>query len=58
MVSPRMWREFVLPHYCWIVDELDAPVIWHSDGNVEALLPMAPEAGFIVVRYRVPTITS
>jgi uroporphyrinogen decarboxylase len=46
MVSPRMWREFVLPLHKQIVERLDAPVIWHSDGNVESLLPMAIEAGF------------
>jgi len=25
------------------------PVIWHSDGNIEPLLPMAAEAGFVGV---------
>jgi uroporphyrinogen decarboxylase len=47
MISPRLWRQFVLPHHRRIVDETAAPVIWHSDGNVEALLPMAVEAGFV-----------
>ena len=46
MTSPRMWREFVLPHHRRVVEGLDAPVIWHSDGNVESLLPMAVETGF------------
>jgi uroporphyrinogen decarboxylase len=46
IISPHMWREFVLPYHRKIVDSLDVPVIWHSDGNVEALLPMAIEAGF------------
>lgn len=46
MISPRMWREFILPYHQRIVDALDVPVIWHSDGNVESLLPMAIEAGF------------
>ncbi len=46
MISPAMWREFVLPYHRQIVDALDAPVIWHSDGNVVSLLPMAIEAGF------------
>ena len=46
MISPRMWREFVLPHHKRIVEAMDVPMIWHSDGNVEALLPMAIEAGF------------
>jgi uroporphyrinogen decarboxylase len=47
MISPRMWRKFVWPHHRRIVEEAGAPVIWHSDGNVEALLPMAIEAGFV-----------
>ncbi len=49
MISPRMWREFVLPYHRRIVDELDAPVIWHSDGNIVPLLPFAIEAGFVGV---------
>ena len=46
MISPAMWREFILPYHQRIVDALDAPMIWHSDGNIESLLPMAIEAGF------------
>ena len=46
MISPEMWREFVLPCHHRIVEELDIPVIWHSDGAIESLLPMAIEAGF------------
>ncbi|MHC5078582.1 MAG: uroporphyrinogen decarboxylase family protein, partial [Planctomycetota bacterium] len=45
MISPPMWRDLVLPLHRRIVEALDAPVIWHSDGNIEALLPMAVEAG-------------
>jgi len=47
MISPGMWREFVLPHHKRIVEELRVPVIWHSDGAVESLLPQAIEAGFV-----------
>jgi uroporphyrinogen decarboxylase len=47
MISPQMWRELVLPYHRRIVDKLDVPVIWHSDGNIESLLPMPIEAGFI-----------
>jgi hypothetical protein len=46
MISPGMWREFVLPHHRRIVEEAEAPVLWHSDGDVTRLLPMAVEAGF------------
>lgn len=46
MISPRLWRDLVLPHHRRIVREAKVPVIWHSDGNIQALLPMAVEAGF------------
>jgi uroporphyrinogen decarboxylase len=46
LVSPQMWREFVLPLHRRIAAELPVPVIWHSDGNIASLLPMAIEAGF------------
>ncbi len=46
MISPRMWREHVLAYHRRIVDALPVPVIWHSDGDVTNLLPMAVEAGF------------
>jgi uroporphyrinogen decarboxylase len=46
IVSPEMWREFVLPYHRRIVERLGVPVVWHSDGNIRKLLPMAVEAGF------------
>ncbi len=46
MIPPAVWREMVLPLHRRIVEALNVPVIWHSDGNVEVLLPMAVEAGF------------
>lgn len=49
MVSPQMWREFILPCHRRIVDRLDVPVIWHSDGHMASLLPFAVEAGFVGV---------
>ncbi len=49
MISPEMYRELVLPLHRRIVEEFDTPVIWHSDGNIESLLPMAVEAGFVGV---------
>jgi len=49
MISNPMWREFVLPYHQRIVESLDAPMIWHSDGNIVPLLPMAIEAGFVGV---------
>jgi uroporphyrinogen decarboxylase len=46
MISPAMWREFILPRHRHIVQALGVPVIWHSDGNIEPLMPFAIEAGF------------
>jgi uroporphyrinogen decarboxylase len=46
MISPRMWREFVLPCHSRIAAEAGVPVLWHSDGDIRPLLPMAIEAGF------------
>jgi len=46
MISPAMWRRVVLPQHRRLVAALDVPVIWHSDGDVRSLLPMAIEAGF------------
>ena len=46
MISPKMWREFVLPYHKQIAQALPVPVIWHTDGNVQKLLPFAIEAGF------------
>ncbi|NIS83082.1 MAG: hypothetical protein GTO14_23425 [Anaerolineales bacterium] len=47
MISPQLWREFVLPCHKQIVEALEVPVIWHSDGSIEKLIPMAIEAGFV-----------
>lgn len=46
MISPRLWRTLVLPCHMHIVRELPVPVIWHSDGCMDKLLPFAVEAGF------------
>jgi uroporphyrinogen decarboxylase len=45
-ISPKMFREFLLPEYKKIVESSDVPIIWHSDGNVIPLIPMIIEAGF------------
>ena len=47
MVSPKTWRELVLPLHRQIVRALKVPVIWHSDGAAAGLLPFAVEAGFV-----------
>ncbi len=46
MVSPQIWRSLVLPHHQRVAKELPVPVIWHSDGKMDRLLPFAVEAGF------------
>jgi uroporphyrinogen decarboxylase len=54
MISPEMWREFVLPFHKRIVEEIEAPVLWHSDGDITRLLPMAVEVGFAGVHSLEP----
>ncbi|MEN8171790.1 MAG: uroporphyrinogen decarboxylase family protein [Chloroflexota bacterium] len=49
MISLPMWRKFALPYHRRIVNALNVPVIWHSDGDITSLLPMAVEAGFVGV---------
>lgn len=46
LISPALWRRLVLPCHRRIVAALPVPVIWHSDGDITSLLPMAMEAGF------------
>lgn len=46
MISPKMWKEFVLPYHQQVAQELPIPVIWHTDGKINKLLPFAVEAGF------------
>jgi uroporphyrinogen decarboxylase len=55
MMSPQMWRQFVLPCHRQVVDAVDVPVIWHSDGDIERLLPFAIEAGFAGVHGLQPS---
>ncbi len=54
MISPKQWRKFILPLHKQIVAAVGVPMIWHSDGNIEALLPMAIEAGFVGVHALEP----
>jgi uroporphyrinogen decarboxylase len=43
-VSPDDFKELAIPHYKRIVDALDIPVFWHSDGFIEPLIDLAIEA--------------
>jgi hypothetical protein len=49
MISPAMWEEHIFPYHFQIVEELNVPVIWHSDGDIRELLPFAKRAGFVGV---------
>ncbi len=46
MISVKMWRDFVYPYHHRIVESVDCPMIFHSDGNILPVLPMIIEAGF------------
>jgi len=56
MISPQMWREFILPYHRRIVAEVDVPIMWHTDGAIESLLPMAIEAGFVGMHPLEPAV--
>lgn len=47
MISPKMWREFVYPYHCRIVESVNLPMIFHSDGNILPVIPQVIEAGFV-----------
>lgn len=44
-VSPGDFRELAIGYYKQIVEALDIPVFWHSDGYIEPLIDLALEAG-------------
>ncbi|MEM5776676.1 MAG: uroporphyrinogen decarboxylase family protein, partial [Anaerolineaceae bacterium] len=46
MISPKMWRNYVYPYHRRIVESVDCPILFHSDGNILPVLPMIIEAGF------------
>ncbi len=54
MLPPKLFRELVLPSYKKIVAASRVPLIWHSDGLIEPLLPMIIEAGFAGVHSLEP----
>jgi len=45
-ISPKDFDELVFPQYRRIVEAVDIPVIWHSDGYIMPLLAGAVQAGF------------
>jgi uroporphyrinogen decarboxylase len=44
-LSPRHYRELVLPYQRAIGDYTRKPIIWHCDGDVRLLLPFVADAG-------------
>ncbi len=46
LISPKMFQDLILPEYRKITKKCPVPIIWHSDGNIEPLLPFIVEAGF------------
>jgi uroporphyrinogen decarboxylase len=54
LISPRMFEELILPEYKKITKNCSIPIIWHSDGNIEPLLPFIVEAGFAGVHSLEP----
>ena len=46
IISLPMFQKLILPEYKKITKNCPIPIIWHSDGNIELLLPFIVEAGF------------
>lgn len=49
MISPRMFRQFVLPGLQRLTSRLDRPVILHVCGDTQPILPAMGEAGAKVI---------
>jgi uroporphyrinogen decarboxylase len=56
MISNEKFRELILPRYKEVVATSEVPLIWHSDGQIEPLLPFIIEAGFVGVHSLEPDI--
>ncbi|MFX0084853.1 MAG: uroporphyrinogen decarboxylase family protein [Candidatus Hodarchaeota archaeon] len=54
LISPKMFRNLILPEYKKIVNVSDVPIVWHSDGNISSLLPIIIEAGILGVHSLEP----
>jgi uroporphyrinogen decarboxylase len=46
MMAPKLFEKFVIPYYKRIVKASKCPLIWHSDGSIEDLIPMIIDTGF------------
>jgi uroporphyrinogen decarboxylase len=49
MFSPQIYREWILPHYVRLAKTLRIPWLFHSDGDITAIVPMLIEAGVTAV---------
>ncbi len=54
MISPRMWRKFLKPRMADFIAELrainpDVKIAYHSDGNVEPIIPELIEIGLDIL---------
>lgn len=54
MISPRMWRKYFKPRMANFISELrkinpDIKIAYHSDGNVEPIIPELIEIGIDVL---------
>jgi len=54
ILSPDVWREFFKPRYARLIGEIrkvkpDVKIAYHSDGNIEAILPEYIEAGIDIL---------
>lgn len=50
LLSPKHFRELILPYQRELVQKAGKPVIWHCDGDVRLLMPFLAEAGISCIQ--------
>jgi len=62
LISPTMWREYFKPHVRTIIDAARAAnpevaIFWHSDGNIEPIIPDLIEIGVDILNPVQPDVS-
>jgi len=61
LISPAMWRRYFKPHVKTIIDTCraarpDLSIFWHSDGNIEPIIPDLIEIGVDILNPVQPDV--
>jgi len=54
LINPKIWRRFLKPHLAKIIQEarklrVDLPILYHSDGDIQDVIPELIEAGVTIL---------